>query len=125
MFCPTCQSLSVITRKLPNEINAKVSTSDRDFTYCESCGYYEKLKNLTTIYSDKKKKVSKLTINPQMVVMDIYPRQGKYTCCNKKCTSHKTGKGSLVLYKDKDYRTFNVCTECLEIQKNDNIIVNS
>jgi len=107
-----------ILEKLPksSKIQKFSNITKESFNYCKTCGYYEKIKNKSCIFSrGNEKKDDSYNIKFIDYKYDnTLPSTKKYVCINDKCTTHNNPKlKSAVFFRQKDsYNIRYICSVC-------------
>ncbi len=108
-----------ILEKLPKTIKISKSydLNKESYNYCKTCGYYQKIKNRTSIFTrGNEKKNHSYNLKFLQYKNDFtLPTTKKYNCINISCTTHENPKLKYaVFFRDNDasYNIKYVCTIC-------------
>ena len=108
-----------ILEKVPKtiKINKNSDINKESYYYCKTCGYYEKIKNKTSIFTrgNEKKNYSYNLQISQYKNDNTLPLTKKYTCINDSCETHKDPKLKFAVFFRENESSYNVkylCTVC-------------
>ena len=108
-----------ILEKVPKTIKINKSTdlNKESYNYCKTCGYYEKIKNKTSIFTrgNEKKNYSYNLKFLQYKNDYTLPTTKKYNCINDSCKTHTDPKIKYaVFFRDREssYNVKYICTVC-------------
>ena len=111
--------LTVDKKKIKSQIKPGKDDVQPTFFICNNCGYSEKIRPGTQIFSRTSENISRtyaVSDYSDMLHSDILPRTRKYICPNKKCISHKDlSKREAVFFRlNNSFRLKYICTACKE-----------
>ena len=108
-----------ILEKIPKSIkvNKSIDINKESYNYCKTCGYYEKIKNKTSIFTrgNEKKNYSYNLKFLQYKNDYTLPTTKKYNCINDSCKTHTDPKIKYaVFFRDREssYNIKYICTVC-------------
>jgi hypothetical protein len=100
-----------------NKTNKSYSINKESYNYCKTCGYFEKIKNKTSIFTrgNEKKNYSHNLNFIQYKYDPTLPNTLKYNCINNLCETHKNPKlknAKFFRNGDSSYNIKYLCNVC-------------
>lgn len=109
-------------QKKPVKTDKNTNVDEKNMAYfqCNNCGFYEKIKEKTLIFSkilSEERQDIHLEDYSYMLYDNTKPRTKNYTCGNSQCITHKkpTLKEAVFFRLNNTYKIVHLCTVCKEV----------